>query len=296
MWPFDQNKRRLKKVAMQLEEHRLSLERQQGLLHRQQVLLERREHSLERQQQSIERQEHSLEMQQHSMSSLGEIGRNNLSALSHLVGIQQRLDERLEFCRREILFEIQYGGGWRREGASNSVSWQIIAQEKYNADIAEGLRINLGCGHISLPDYINIDSRALPGVDIVADVADLKLPQGSVREIFSAHLLEHFPQEQLERALLPHWKQLMGTGGMFRAIVPDGEAMALALSRGEMCYEDFREVLFGAQDYTGDFHFNMFTPESLTRLLRQAGFKDINVLDRARRNGKCFEFEIIAQV
>ena len=74
------------------------------------------------------------------------------------------------------------------------------------------------------------------------------------------------------------------------------EAMALALSRGEMCYEDFREVLFGAQDYTGDFHFNMFTPESLTRLLRQAAFKEINVLDRARRNGKCFEFEIIAQV
>ena len=153
----------------------------------------------------------------------------------------------------------------------------------------------MGCGHIALPDYINVDARELPGVDIVGDVVDLQLPDGSVSEIFSAHLLEHFPQEQLQRSILPHWRNLLRPDGKFRAIVPDTEAMLIALKQDQMSYEDFREVIFGAQDYAGDFHFNMFTAASLKNILIQGGFHDVDILDQGRRNGKCFEFEILAR-
>ena len=45
--------------------------------------------------------------------------------------------------------------------------------------------------------------RDLPGVDVVAKAGDLPFEPGSVDEIYSAHLLEHFPQEAMRRRLLP---------------------------------------------------------------------------------------------
>src|SRR6185295_12443783 len=157
-----------------------------------------------------------------------------------------------------------------------------------------GLRLNLGCGHIPLPGYVNVDQRALPHVDIVAEAGDVPIETGKVQEIFSAHLLEHFPQEELRRRLLPYWHSLLEPGGTFHAVVPDGEAMFAGLAVGTYPFEDFREVLFGGQDYEGDFHYNLFTPKSLSSLLAETGFSKVRVVERGRRNGKCFQFEILA--
>ena len=169
-----------------------------------------------------------------------------------------------------------------------------MAIKKVAAARQSGLKLNLGCGHIPLEGYVNVDRRELPGVDVVADVGDLPFEEGGVHEISSAHLLEHFPQEMLRRRLLPVWRALLIPGGIFRAVVPDGEAMLAGVAGGNYSFGDFREVLFGAQDYDGDFHFNLFTPDSLSGLLEEAGFKDVHVDARARRNGKCFEFEVSA--
>jgi hypothetical protein len=210
-----------------------------------------------------------------------------------------RMWERLEFMRREILFEMKYAR--RHDGTSGdgspAVSPRIVAAEKVAAAQASdaGFRLNLGCGHVPFDDYVNVDQRDLPGVDVVADVQDLPFEPGTAREIFSAHLLEHFPQEALRRSMLPYWRSLLEPGGNFRAVVPDGEAMVAGMADGSYPFEDFREVLFGAQEYEGDFHFNLFTPKSLAALLEEAGFRGVAVPVRARRNGKCFEFEIHAE-
>ena len=76
--------------------------------------------------------------------------------------------------------------------------------------------------------------------------------------------------------------------------MPDAEAMIREYSIGQYSYDDMREVIYGAQDYDGDFHFNMFTPTSLHELLHEAGFKNITIVESERKNGKCFEFEISA--
>ena len=52
--------------------------------------------------------------------------------------------------------------------------------------------------------------------------------------------------------------------------------MLAALAAGTYPFEDFRTVLFGSQEMTGDFHHNLLTPNSLTDLLTEAGF--VNVL------------------
>ena len=68
--------------------------------------------------------------------------------------------------------------------------------------------------------------------------------------------------------------------------------MIMKYSEGDYPYNNLREVIYGSQDYDGDFHFNMFTPESLEHLLVEVGFRDIKIPVRGRKNGECYEFEI----
>jgi predicted SAM-dependent methyltransferase len=225
---------------------------------------------------------------------------------AHIGALNARLDGaahtvefllgRVEFVRRELMFEMRYGASTPAAGADKlEMAGEILAPEKVAAARQEGLRLNLGCGHIALDGYLNVDRRALPGVDIVAEVDRLPFVQGELTEIFSAHLLEHFPQEQLRRALLPYYFGLLRANGRFAAVVPDAEAMMREYANGTYPYAHLREVLYGGQDYDGDFHFNMFTPESMSEYLREAGFVDVQVLASGRRNGHCYEFEIAAR-
>lgn len=206
--------------------------------------------------------------------------------------------ERIEFVRREILFEFSHRPGpamMRGDSQNGKMESRIISFNKYQTALAQrNLRLNLGCGHIALPDYINVDVRDLPGVDVLADIGELPFEEHSVEEIYSAHLIEHFPLETMRRSLLPHWRSRLRPGGKFRAVTPDAGAMVQAAASGTMSFEDFREVTFGAQDYHGDYHFNLFTQETLQELLWKAGFRDISIPFAGRRSGKCFEFEIAA--
>lgn len=213
----------------------------------------------------------------------------------------QYLLQRVEFVRAELMFEMRYGAGASKpadqlRGESAEIQGRIISEEKLtNAKAEQKLRLNLGCGHVPLPSYLNVDSRDLPGIDIVAEVGKLPFDSGEVDEIFSAHLLEHFPQEKLRRVLLPYWFSLLKAGGSFKAIVPDASGMVRAYASNEYTFENFRQVTFGGQDYNGDFHFNMFTSESMRQLLLEAGFADVEVIAENRENGGCKEFEITAR-
>jgi len=209
----------------------------------------------------------------------------------------QYLLGRVEFVRRELMFEMRYGAtNLHEEGDKLVVKGEILAIDKVEQarQTAAGVRLNLGCGHVPLDGYLNVDRRALPGVDIVAEVDQLPFAAGEVAEICSAHLLEHFPQEQLRRELLPYWTSLLRSDGVLRAIVPDGAGMARAYASQEYGFETLRQVTFGGQDYDGDFHYNMFSPESLSEVLREAGFTRIDIVAQNRENGGCKEFEIVA--
>jgi hypothetical protein len=207
--------------------------------------------------------------------------------------------DRVEFVRREMMFELRYGAGGGTAGLAGPAALRprILVPEKVEAAQASGaLRLNIGCGHIPEAGYINIDMRDLPGVDVVAEAGDLPFDPGSVDEISSAHLVEHFPQEEMRRRLLPYWCHMLKPGGRLRMVTPDGEAMLAGLAQGSCTFEDLREVLFGGQEYEGDFHYNLFTSDSLSRMVKEAGFTAVEVPVRGRRNGQCFEFELVAQV
>ena len=203
-----------------------------------------------------------------------------------------RLDVSQHTLRMELFFELR---SLLRMLGPDETPPRIVNQEKYRRMLAEGhLRLNAGAGHLPGDAYLNVDRRLLPGIDVVADVRDLPFEPETVSEIYAAHVIEHFPVQEAERSLIPHWKRLLSVGGRLIIICPDWEAMLAAYAEGRYSLEDLRLATFGAQEYEGDTHFNMLTPASLTALLERAGFSAVTVKEKGRRNGACFEMEVEA--
>lgn len=223
---------------------------------------------------------------------------NQIHAINqHHDAARLALTHQFEFQRKELLLEVRYGApapdGTQTSNAEPKTR-RILNTEKVNTQRAQGtLRLNIGCGHKPETERINVDMRELPGVDIVATVDQLPFIAGELQEIFSSHVLEHFPQEQLRRQLLPAWVNLLRQGGELRAIVPDAHAMLQAHTQGDIDFDTLRLITFGGQEYEGDFHHTMFTPHSLAALLTEVGLTDIRVEASGRRNGLCLEFEIV---
>jgi predicted SAM-dependent methyltransferase len=214
-----------------------------------------------------------------------------------LASLSQVLHERIatverrgEFIRKELMLEVRYGG--RSSGLEPGVEAKIVNPEKLDGDV---LRLNVGSGHIQLDDFVNVDGRALDGIDVVADARQLPFDPDSVDVIRSAHLLEHFPSDELELVVLPHWRALLKPGGTLSAIVPDAEATISAYVDGTITFDELRTVTFGDQEYEGDFHFTMFSRQGLVDALERAGFRDVQVIEAGRRNGLCYEMEFSAR-
>lgn len=198
--------------------------------------------------------------------------------------------ERGEFIRREMMYEARYGS--HSHGVDHVEPHEV---DLSGIDQTEPLRLNLGSGHIPREGFVNVDSRELDGVDVVSDVRALPFDQASADEIYSSHLVEHFPAEELRRVLLPHWLELLRPGGKLVAVTPDAETMIEETAAGRMAFDDLQRVTFGDQEYDGDFHFAMYTPESFAGLLSEVGFTNVEIVERGRRNGLCYEFEIQAE-
>ena len=229
-------------------------------------------------------------------AKIGEMAQRTeqLSAQSISRGELDATRSRVEFIRRELMYEfrsalLDYG---RPNGPP--VTAKIINKSKVVHALGRGmLRLNIGCGHIPIDEYVNVDVRELPGVDVIADVTDLPFDDGAVAEIYSSHLLEHFSEEILRRVVLPHWRKKLGPGGLLRTIVPDAEAMIKDYIAGEMSFQDLRDVTFGGQDYSGDCHYTMCTSDHIHYLLHDLGFEELVVTAQGRTNGTCRELEIV---
>jgi predicted SAM-dependent methyltransferase len=155
-------------------------------------------------------------------------------------------------------------------------------------------KVNLGCGEKPLPGYVNVDARPLPGVDVVADARRLPFEPGSLSELASAHLIEHFRQAHLETVVLPYWRSLLRPDGVLRIICPNWEVMLRRVVDGSLSWQEYKLLTFGLQDYEGDDHFAMYTPDTLAETLRAAGFTNVDLVVADRQNGICPEMEVTA--
>lgn len=222
-----------------------------------------------------------------------ELKLDNEGLNKRLSGLRADIDNvgrRLEFIRKEHLYELMHG---QAAPGPQETEAKVLNRRKLDSMSVE-LRLNIGSGHIPIEGYLNIDKRELPDVDIVASAGSLPFDEGSVSEIFSSHLVEHFPEEEFKRVILPHWYGLIKKQGIFRAVLPDWEEMIGQYVKGGYPFEKLRQVTFGVQDYDGDFHFNMFSRDGLKKMLEGAGFRDVSFPVVGRINGDCYEMEVRA--
>jgi predicted SAM-dependent methyltransferase len=87
------------------------------------------------------------------------------------------------------------------------------------AAAAAPLRLHVGCGTEALPAWINIDNKALPGVDRVLDVT-AGLPFRDVAAIYAEHFLEHLSLDQ-GLAFLAECRRVLADQGVLRLSTPN---------------------------------------------------------------------------
>jgi len=90
---------------------------------------------------------------------------------------------------------------------------------RYNKHI----KLNLGCGGVAIPGYIGVDKFDVRA-HIVMDVMNLQLPENSVEEIQSLHMLEHI-DPHIVTDLLKSWLKILKPGGKLVLELPDIEKL-----------------------------------------------------------------------
>lgn len=122
-----------------------------------------------------------------SLAGLAALETKSLAGITEAQSQARDLAARIEFVRREILFEMKFAGsrgGDKPTSPPQSLKPCVLSADKVAAAHRTGLRLNLGCGHIQLEGYLNVDMRGLPGIDIVAEVGNLPVEPATVQEVY----------------------------------------------------------------------------------------------------------------
>src|SRR5204863_7462045 len=116
------------------------------------------------------------------------------------------------------------------------------------------IKLDLGAGRISPPGFVPV------GRDHGSEVFPLAYADGSVDEIRASHVLEHFPNGQIE-AVIADWVRALKKGGKLKIAVPDFEKIAEGYLAGEQ--QPHESFLMGGQTDRNDFHHAMFDRDKL---------------------------------
>ncbi len=138
----------------------------------------------------------------------------------------------------------------------------------------DNLKLNVGCGIVYRPNYINIDGLEDSAADLKADALALPFAPGTVSLIEAHHLLEHFDLAHC-RYVLAHWFRLLRPGGRLIIETPDIErAFAEFLKANKSRKRALLQWIYGIES-TGMGHRTGFTFELLKNTLEECGFTDV---------------------
>lgn len=222
--------------------------------------------------------------------------RENSEKIAALLTDIENIKTSIEKIHKEMMFELKKPLNNASNSAQiqiNSTQSRIINFKKLNN--SQSRKLNLGCGQCIKDNFINIDYRELPDVDLIADLSSLPFEKKSVNTIYSAHLITHFPENTLKKFVLPHWYDLLVSGGELTLIAPDSLAMINSYVKGKCSFKNLQEFIFSHKANEGDLNLTMFTPDSAVKLLKEVGFIDVVIKDSGRKKGTFYEFEVIAK-
>ena len=144
-----------------------------------------------------------------------------------------------------------------------------------------GVNLHFGCGRRILPDWVNLDAYATEGISLEVDLQrPLPLADGSVRWIFTEHVLEHIDRRRI-RSVFSEFHRLLEPGGVARILVPDlvfycraymagdEEAITTVLPNTKTAAEGVNSV------FNDHFHRFIYDFETMKLELERAGFSEI---------------------
>jgi predicted SAM-dependent methyltransferase len=152
------------------------------------------------------------------------------------------------------------------------------------------MKLNIGCGNDYRVGFVNIDCRELARVDMVFDLLEIDkhIEPESVEYIHASDVLEHISHRDIGGFLEKLCAIMMKDGQMFIR-VPNGHSCARALLdtedlSNEYCDGGVVYFMYGAQNYPSNFHYNIFTYESICAALGRAGFSQVSPKTDEGRN------------
>lgn len=141
---------------------------------------------------------------------------------------------------------------------------------------AAPVRLHVGCGQEALTGWVNIDNKALPGVDRVLDVTE-GLPFEGVSAIYAEHFLEHLSLEN-GLAFLRECRRALKEDGILRLSTPNLDWVYLTHYRcGSWADEDqpLSDCLQLNRAFHGWGHQFLYNRQMLGAALRAAGFDTV---------------------
>lgn len=166
---------------------------------------------------------------------------------------------------------------------------------RYLAETPKGRRgVNLGCGSVTFPGWLNIDADD-DGADIKHNLTGGLpfVPDDQIDAIYSEHFLEHISRKAAA-LLLRDCLRVLRPGGYIRLALPDLDELMRAYharDRHPEVNESFREELGDVLQTRGELfniamrgwsHTYMYNREDIGMMLDRAGFVQIKSVEFGR--------------
>jgi len=172
--------------------------------------------------------------------------------------------------RNEKHLEKKWGPGWSEQKISAS-------------PVPNGLCLNLGCGLVKVPGYINLDNRLEVNPDVAWDVLEGLPYKDSTVDIVRAYdFLEHIPIGSTVFVIDEIWRVLK-PGGIFESFTPDAE-------HGQGAFQDPHHVSFWVENT-----WRYFSEDSERELYGGHANFLIESMDRVESGNRVFHLHVIAR-
>lgn len=137
-------------------------------------------------------------------------------------------------------------------------------------------KLQVGCGDNHWNDYINVDMYN-NSADIKAPADRLPFEDSSFDLVETHHLIEHLDTEDARKALI-EWRRVLSPEGHLFLSCPDivADFDLLREQQSPELWDKLMDVIYG-QPGEGMAHKYGYSRESMTRLLEDAGFEDVEV-------------------
>ena len=139
------------------------------------------------------------------------------------------------------------------------------------------LKLNLGCGNIKIPGFVNIDSSN-EAADLKCSFFELPYQERSVDLIYMCHSLEHICLNLVPN-YLSYLSRLLRANGQLYISVPDFEILSSIYLSRKVSLAEIVRAIHGGQEYEGNTHYISFDYDLLSTLLAKSGFSKIQRYD-----------------